>query len=227
MIVSPSAVPEILTSKFLAGLGPDAVENIIASAQVREVSTKRMILTGGQPANYLFLLVQGRARYFRVTKSGEEVLLQWLLPGDVFGLGSLLKHPPNYIGSGEALCDCELLYWHHKKVRELAGTYPQLAENALRIVLRYLKHYADRHVALLTKNAPQRLAESLLDLGDRTGHVHPDGVEIEVTNEQLGSLAHISPFTTSRLLNGWERDGAVSKQRGKVFLRAPEALLVE
>jgi CRP-like cAMP-binding protein len=59
------------------------------------------------------------------------------------------------------------------------------------------------------------------------GRVHPDGVEIDVTNEQLSSLADISHFTASRLLNGWARDGAVSKERGRVVIRTPEALVME
>jgi hypothetical protein len=38
-------------------------------------------------------------------------------------------------------------------------------------------------------------------------------------------LADISPFTTSRVLNNWVHAGTVSKLRGRVVLRAPEALI--
>ena len=53
------------------------------------------------------------------------------------------------------------------------------------------------------------------------------GVQVDVTNGQLGALADISSFTTSRLLSGWERQGAVSKSRGKVLIHSPEALVVD
>jgi CRP-like cAMP-binding protein len=52
------------------------------------------------------------------------------------------------------------------------------------------------------------------------------GVEVDVKNDDLASLADISPFTTSRLLNEWERRGAVQKARGKVLIRCPEKLIV-
>jgi CRP/FNR family transcriptional regulator, nitrogen oxide reductase regulator len=227
MTDSPRALPADVKSRFLAGLEPAAVAAVLAGAKIRQIAAKQIILSGGEPAAHLFLLRKGRARYYMLTKTGDEVLLQWLLPGDVFGLGTLLKHPPNYIGSAEALSRCELLTWEHATVRKLASIYPQLAENALRIVLHYLKGYADRHVGLITKNSGQRLAGTLLNLGHRTGKVLPHGVEIEATNEQLSALSDISLFTTSRLLSGWEREGTVSKTRGRVLVHSPEALVVE
>ena len=227
MIDSPTTLPADLKSRFLAGLEQTAVATIVRAAKIRNVAAKLVILSAGEPATRLFLLRKGRARYYMVTKTGQEVLLQLLLPGDVCGLGTLLKHPPGYIGSAQAISDCELLEWEHAKVRELANTYPQLAENALRIVLHYLKGYADRHVGLVTKNSQQRLAGTLLNLGHRTGRVHPHGIEIDATNEQLSALADISPFTTSRLLSGWEREGTVSKTRGRVLVHTPEALVVD
>jgi CRP/FNR family transcriptional regulator, nitrogen oxide reductase regulator len=139
MIDSQTTLPVAVTSKFLAGLEQTAIATILAAAKIREIAAKRTILSAGEPAAHLFLLRTGRARYFRVTKTGDEILLQWLLPGDVFGLGTLLKHPPTYIGSGQTISDCELLVWEHTKIRKLANTYPQLAENGLRIVLHYLK----------------------------------------------------------------------------------------
>jgi CRP/FNR family transcriptional regulator, nitrogen oxide reductase regulator len=227
MIDSPPTLPTTVTSKFLAGLDPKAIANILAAAKVREIAAKHIIFSAGEPASHLFLLRKGRARYYMVTNAGDEILLQWLLPGDVCGLGTLLTHPPNYMGTAAAISACELLVWEHKSMRKLAKTYPQLAENALRIVLHYLKAYANRHVGLITKTSEERLAGTLLNLGHRTGRVHPHGIEIEATNEQLSALADISPFTTSRLLSGWERKGTVSKTRGRVLVHTPEALVAE
>ena len=220
-------MPAVGTSRFLEGLEKSAIESIVAAAQVRQIAAKRTILTEGEPASHLFLLRTGQARYYKLTKTGNEILLHLLLPGDVFGLGTLLKHPPDYLGSGETLSDCELLAWEHTSIRKLTKDYPQLAENALRIVVSYLKSYSDRHAGLVATSAQQRLAAALLNLGHRTGRVNPHGVEVEATNAQLSALADLSPFTTSRVLGRWERDGSVSKTRGKVLIHSPEALIVD
>ena len=76
------------------------------------------------------------------------------------------------------------------------------------------------------KSAEARLAQTLLQLATQVGEVQRSGVIIEITNEQLSSLSDISSFTASRLLSKWERHGAVHKERGRVTLVAPEALMV-
>jgi CRP-like cAMP-binding protein len=73
--------------------------------------------------------------------------------------------------------------------------------------------------------AQERLACALSSLGSRIGHALPNGVEVDIKNEDLASLADVSIFTASRLLKDWERKGAVEKSRGKVLIRRPEKLL--
>jgi CRP-like cAMP-binding protein len=216
-----------LKTNFLADLDQRAVDKILSAAARQQSPARQQLLSAGQPATHLFMLRSGRVRYYKITKSGDEIVLHMLGNGDVFGLGTLLKQPTSYMGSAEALSECDLLVWEHMSIRTQAAAHPQLAENALRIVLQYLRSYVDRHIGLVSTNAQHRLAITLLDLGHRTGRVLPHGVEIEATNEQLGSLADISRFTTSRLLKGWERSGAISKMREKVVIHTPEALATE
>jgi CRP-like cAMP-binding protein len=224
---STSERPPAVASQIFAGINEDAIAEIVAAAQPRKVTAKRMILTAGEKATHLFVQRAGTGRYFRLTRTGEEVVLQLLGPGDTFGIGALLKNPCPYIGSAEATSDVEVLVWEHASIRKFAALYPELADNALRIVLQYLKQYVNRHVGLVTKTAEQRLADTLLNLGHRTGRTIPTGVQVDVTNGELGALADISSFTASRLLSGWERQGAVSKSRGKVLIHSPEALVVD
>jgi len=226
IMMSDSGAPFPKTS-FLAGLDQLEVNSILSVAETQQSPAKSHLLSAGQPATHLFMLRRGRIRYYKTTKSGDDIVLYMLANGDVFGLGTLLKRPTNYMGSAEALSDCDLLVWEHASIRTQAAAHPQLAENALRIVLQYLRSYVDRHIGIVNKNAQHRLAITLLDLGHRTGRVLPTGVEVEATNEQLGNLADISRFTTSRLLKEWERSGTISKVREKVVIHTPEALATE
>jgi CRP-like cAMP-binding protein len=175
----------------------------------------------------VFMLKTGIVKYYRLTHTGDEVLFGWLVPGNVFGLASLLSSPVAYLGSAMAITECQLYVWERDRMRKLAQTYPQLAENSFRVVLKYLTALADRHAGLISLSAEQRLADALLELGRRTGQVHPAGVEVEITNEQLGDLAHTTSFTASRLLSRWKRAGALSKKRGKVIIHTPESLVTD
>ena len=209
---------------FLARLDQQTVHAILAGAEKRQVKAGRILQTAGEPGTHLCVLRKGRARYFKTTESGDEILIRMLAPGDVFGLVTLLARPMSYMVNVDTMSDCNLLVWEHIRIRSFARSHPQLAENALQISLRYLKGYVDRHARLVCGVGKQRLAVTLLDLARRTGFVRPHGVEIEATNEQLGSLSDISRFTTSRLLNAWQRKGTLSKTRGKIILHTPEGL---
>jgi CRP/FNR family transcriptional regulator, nitrogen oxide reductase regulator len=227
MIDPESALATAACSTFLKGLAQSAVDSILAVAQIRRVSAKHNITTGDHPATHLFLVQSGRVRYYHLTKQGELVLLAWLAPGDVIGLVALLKSPPAYMATAEATSDSELLSWEHSVIRKLVSRHPLLGENGLRIALGYLRNYVERHIGLVTKTAEERLAGTLLRLGDQFGVVRSEGVEIPITNDQLGALADTSPFTASRVLSNWAHAGTLSKARGRVLLHAPEALMID
>lgn len=225
-LVNSRSATATLSSTFLEGLEKSAVHTILAAAHVQRISAKRNISTEGCRATHLFLVQSGRARFYHLTKEGESILLGWLVPGDVTGLVATMKNPPPYIGTTEATSDCEVLAWEHSVIYKLVSMYPLLAENALRISLRYLRTSIDRHAGLVTKTAEERLAETLLRLSERSGQFGPEGIEIRATNEELSALADISPFTASRVISNWVRAGFVSRRRGRIVLRAPEALLI-
>ena len=227
MVDSRSALASAKSSSFLTGLEQPAVQAILAAAQVRRISAKHNITHGGSQATHLFLIRNGRARYYHLTKQGESVLLASMVPGDVIGLIALLKAPSAYMATAEATTDCELLSWERTVIRKLVSRHPLLGENGLHIALGHLQKYIERHVGLVTKTAQERLSGTLLRLGEQSGEVHPGGIEIRATNDQLGGLADVSPFTVSRVLNNWAREGVLSKGRGRVLLHAPEALMID
>jgi CRP-like cAMP-binding protein len=223
----PNKKLRVFAPEFFAGLKEGAVTTILSHSRSRRFEPGSTIIAGGDKATHLFLLKSGEAKYYRLTGTGEEVLLHLLVPGNVFGLGTILERPLAYVGSAEAILECDLAVWGHESIRKLAVKYPQLAENALRIVLQYLQNYTNRHVGLVTRTAEQRLATALLALAEKNGCARINGVEVYVTNVQLAALADISHFTASRLLNDWQRKGIVRKHRGKVLIRKPEALLMD
>jgi CRP-like cAMP-binding protein len=198
---------------------------MIAAAVVRRFAAGQTIIRADDSGTHLFLIKTGEIDFYRVTPEGQQVLIIRFSPGDAFGYVTLLAKPMGYIGTAEAVRDTELYVWDHAWVRHFAGKHPILTENALRISLEYIRLYSDRHLALVSDNAEDRLRRTLSLLGIRTGEWHARGLELQITNERLASLADIGYHNTSRLLNQWKRKGAVEKSRGKVVILCPEKML--
>ena len=212
-------------AEFVGGFRGDQLYEILGAAEIRTVGAQHVILREGDLPSHLFLLKSGIAKFYRLTPNGDEVLLSLLVPGDTFGLGTLLTRPVPYIGTAETTRDSELLVWKQARIRKLAQKYPRLAQNALGIVLRYLNTHFDRLFDLVACTAADRLARIVVHLCRETGLTIPTGIEINATNEELAAQANVSPFTVSRFLSTWTRRGALKKARGKIFVKSPEKLL--
>jgi CRP/FNR family transcriptional regulator, nitrogen oxide reductase regulator len=211
-------------SNFFDGLAVEDRKKILAGAKPRRFAANSVITNQGHPADSLFLLTKGRARYFFDEHGGQRILLHWLAVGDLIGGKALLAKPASYLLGSETVRECSVLVWDRATIRGFVAQYPSLLENALSTASDYLAWYLAAHVALTCHSAEQRLAAVLGHLAGVIGQTIPGGVELDLTNEELANAANVTAFTASRLLSAWQRRGVVKKSRGKLLLRQPARL---
>jgi CRP-like cAMP-binding protein len=211
--------------RFFEGLDAADIRAILAAGTQRRFLANSVIANQGYPAAHLFLLLTGRVRRFFLTEDGQKVVLLRVPAGDIFGEATVLARPAEYLVSSEAIASSNALVWSRGTIRGLCEQYPRLVENALLISFDYLAAYRAVHASLIGNSAPKRLAQVLANLADGIGQKVPGGIELDVRNEELANEANISPFTASRLLSAWQREGILVKRRGKVLLRSSGRLL--
>jgi CRP/FNR family transcriptional regulator, nitrogen oxide reductase regulator len=209
---------------FFDGLALGDRKKILDAAKPRRYAAKSVITNQGHPADNLFLLTKGRARYFFDERGGQHILLHWLAVGEIVGGKTLLAKPSSYLLGSETIRECHFLVWDRATIRGFVEQYPILLENALATASDYLAWYLAAHVALTCHSAEQRLAGVLASVAGVIGQDLAGGVELDVTNEELANAANVTAFTASRLLSAWQRRGIVKKSRGKLLLRQPTRL---
>src|SRR5262249_16761305 len=150
-----------------------------------------VITRQGTGANHLYMLVEGRARFFVDTKKGEKLLLMWVVPGGLIGGAAATLKIHSYPTSTEAVRDCTLLCWDRSLIRDLVIRHPRLLDNAVSIAAEYMMWSIDTLVGLTSHTAPERLAHILSGLGRLIGQTVAEGTELDVTNEELASAANI------------------------------------
>jgi CRP-like cAMP-binding protein len=171
------------------------------------------------------LLTSGEGRHFVMTRNGRRILLRLLTPGQVLGGVAAMSEPSRYIASTEVVSDSCALVWDRKTMRDLVLRYPKLLDNALSIAItEHVAWLLAALVSLSTDDAAGRIAHTLVSLACGIGKPGADGVEIRVGNEDLASGTNVTPFTVSRILKEWQREGIVTKGRGKIVLHKPELL---
>jgi CRP-like cAMP-binding protein len=221
-----ASVPVDFRSQFLDGLISADRKTILAAATQRRFLANSVITNQGHPANHLFLLRKGLARYFFVTGEGKKLLFRWLGPEDLFGGRTVLSSHSSYLFSTEAVTDSSVLVWDRSTIRGLIARYPRLLENALLTASDYLAWHLTSHIGLACHTARQRVAQVLVTLARTIGQRVPGGVALQITNEDLANAANVTPFTASRLMSKWQSHRALVTRRGKVLLRSPERLFL-
>jgi len=213
-------------SKVRLFQGLDRAERhaILTAGSYRYFSHESIITHQGDPADRLYLLLRGSARFFFLAPDGTKIYLHWLAPGEIFGAASLLTEAANFVVSTEVGANTHALVCHKNVIRSLVQTYPRLLENVLSVACDYLMWYVATHLSLVSHSARERLAHVLVSLAEGIGHKGPSGVRIEITNEQLANTANVTLFTASRTLNEFQREGAIIKTRGKIQILHPGRL---
>ena len=209
---------------ILWGMEPKEIDSILAAAHPYRFSAKSVMTEQGDSSDRFLLMWKGRGRFFYVTPNGKKLILLWIKPGETFGVAALSRRPYRYLASSEAVHDSVVLAWDGPTILALGQRFPRLLENVIYLTFEYVSWYIAAHAALVSESSEERLANLLVALGPSIGEVVSDGIEIDVSNQELADSVNISLYTTSRIISEWQRTGAIRKHRGKILLRAPEKL---
>jgi len=214
---SPGALPPGFRSTFLDGLTPREIKAVLTAAKQERILPRQILQHEGDQATRLWLLVTGRVAAYRLSNDGDKLFLRWGVPGDTYGLATILREPARYIVTVEAVQEGFLLVWDLESARTLVLRYPSLSKALNSVVAEYLEGVIDV-LGACAQNAKQRLARVLVESARQLGRIGREGIELELTNEQLAVAAHMSLFTASRKLSKWQKAGILTKHRGKIVL---------
>jgi CRP-like cAMP-binding protein len=219
------ALPPGFRVRLFEGLTPSEINAVLAAARPGRISAGQIIRHEGDLATHLFLLVTGHAVHYTVTDAGEKVFLRWIAPGDVFGMQVLERESADHLTTIEAVQKGSVLMWERGSARALFLRYPRILDNAYTSVLDSVASVIGKLAVRAGQTAQQRLARILVSSAEQIGRAGRNGVELDLTNEQLADLTGVSPFTVSRQLSEWQRQGILARRRGKIVLRSPERLV--
>jgi CRP-like cAMP-binding protein len=215
---SVAALPLGLRSAFLDGLTPHEIKIALTAAKQEIVPPHQILQQEGDLPNRLWLLVTGRVAVYRLAYEGDKVFLRWGVPGDTFGLATILRRPERYIVTIEAIQEASLLVWDLASSRALALRCPNLNKALIAVVANYLDDIINVLGTYAFQPAERRLARVLVESARQLGRPWREGVELDLTNEQLAVAARMTVSTATRKLSKWQCLGILTKRRGKIVL---------
>lgn len=172
----------------------------------------------GEPADYLYKVVSGTVRTYKVLSDGRRQIGAFYMPGDVFGLETSDEHT----FSAEAISDAKVLVVKRSALMALAARDNEVARQLWALTGRELSRVQD-HIMLLIKTAQERVAGFLLEMAERGSN--GNALELPMSRQDIADYLGLTIETVSRTLTTLENAAAIALPSSrKIVLRNRSAL---
>jgi CRP/FNR family transcriptional regulator, nitrogen fixation regulation protein len=172
-----------------------------------------------EPAEYLYKVISGSVRTYKILSDGRRQVGGFYLPGDIFGLEFAHEHTL----SAESVSDAKVLVVKRSALTALADRDPSVAQQLFALTGRELNRVQDR-ILLLIKNARERVASFLLEMAERASENNT--IELPMPRQDIADYLGLTIETVSRTLTSLETASAieVSPSSRRIVLRNRAAL---
>jgi CRP/FNR family transcriptional regulator, nitrogen fixation regulation protein len=156
-----------------------------------------------EPAEYLYKVVSGAVRTYKVLADGRRQIGAFYLPGDIFGLEAGEEHA----FSAEAVSDSQVLVIKRSAVMDLAARDSGVAQQLWTVTGRELQRAQD-HVMLLIKSAQERVAGFLVEMAKRAPGAST--IQLAMSRQDIADYLGLTIETISRTLTQFEKSAAIA-----------------
>jgi len=210
---------------LFAALPPVVLDEAAVLARARPLPRGLRIFDQGEPAGRAHALLSGGVRITQSGSDGEEILVRFIGPGEIFGCVPVLTDGL-YPADATAIVDAVELSWDPADLLALMQRHSQIALTMVAIIGKRLGEAQERLRELATQSANRRIARTLLRLLDQAGCWTGDGLRIDLPlrRKDIADIAGTTLHTASRILAGWERDGLLISRNRHLFIASPEAV---
>jgi CRP/FNR family transcriptional regulator, nitrogen fixation regulation protein len=171
-----------------------------------------------EPADYLYKIVSGTVRTYKVLLDGRRQIGAFHLPGDIFGFETGNEHTL----SAEAITDCKITVIKRSAVMALAARDNDVARQMWELTARELQR-VQKHSLALIRTAEERVAGFLLEMADRVAN--GGTVELSMSRQDIADYLGLTIETISRTLKLLEDAAAIEvARRRRILLRNRSAL---
>jgi CRP/FNR family transcriptional regulator, nitrogen oxide reductase regulator len=204
----------------------DDVREMARLAIERAVEAGGYFFMQGDQAEYLYVLMQGRAKLCTISADGQQVNLRTLVPHQLFEALGAVDPGAAYPACAQALEDSTALAIASAAFREVLEQRPHLSFGLMRLMTGYIQEMQERYGELATKRVDQRIGLALLRLAAQSGSRDEEsGIRLPFSRQDLAEMAGTTLYTVSRCLSEWQKKGIISTGRGRVTLISPHELV--
>ncbi|MEK4978201.1 Crp/Fnr family transcriptional regulator [Bacillus sp. FSL K6-6540] len=183
-----------------------------------------IICTQGEPAEMLYVLVEGKIKIFTTSAEGKALVLSFKNPLEVIGDIEYVQGNP-MINTVQAVSPVYMIGVHYRWLRKYGQEHPPLLQFLLRIITR--KFYIKSNFLSFNLLHPVevRLASYLLSVSEEASgtFVMSDPAAYHLTD--VANLLGTSYRHLNRVIQKFSHEGLIVRRKGSILIKDREALM--
>ena len=166
----------------------------------------REIYAPDDPADHWYRLVSGMARKCAVMADGRRQIVDFLLPGDFFGL--ITRHEHRF--AAEAVVEGTVVArYPRRRVEPLADADPEIGRLIREAAFEAISRSQARMILLGRMSAQGKVGGFLLEMAERSHDAGPERVLLPMSRYDIGDYLALAAETVSRTLSALRQSGAI------------------
>jgi len=196
---------------FLAQLQAVDRDALYSIGKRRSFAKNDFIFKAGETDLNIWVLQSGRVKLFGSSAQGREVLLSFILAGEIFGLAECLQEQPRLIYASAAEA-CEGVSIAHTQFKDWLSGRPEIACALMKIMASRMREIGQRFLSLANGNIKMGVAQLMLRLGTTYGeqvgrNIHVNSIPLTV--QDIADMVGASRQSVSTCLAEMKRQGIV------------------
>ena len=154
-----------------------------------------------EPADYIYQVIEGSVRTYKLLSDGRRQIGAFHLPGDIFGLENGHLHR----FTAEAIVNTTVGLVRRESLEREAGKDPAMVRNLLKMTTDNLQHVENHLLLLGRQTAREKVAAFLLEMN---GRMKPTGaMALPMNRRDIADYLGLTLETVSRALSAFQRKG--------------------
>lgn len=207
-------------SDFLGNLEEPHRTDFARLGECRAYAKHDFVFRSGDPGHHVYVLKEGRAKIFKVSESGKEVILWFCFPGEMFGLAEASRGGSRDVYA-QGCTDLRIQRIARRQFVQFVEARPRVALQVIDLLSCRLRVLGDILTNLATDDAGSRVIKLLLRLCSRYGRLDGAGgicLDIPLTHQEMADMLGASRQTVSTVISELKKSGALQVRQRQLYL---------
>ena len=206
---------------LLKTASPELKKMLTSRGNLRTYHPNEELFAAGEPANFLPIIIKGKAKMVQFPEAGKEVII------GIFGEGEMFAVPPVidgrvYPASAYSMTASQILLVHRTEFFDVLRDSHEFTVAVLMWLSEMLRQKTGLIQTLAGGSAEQRIAGVLIRLFE--AEAGPPPIRITLRREDIARMAGMTTETAIRTIRNLAQQGVIRIEKGKILIADTDLL---